>query len=183
MSLVEVSPSTLTILKVSVTHRPTGPFAAAPGAMRAVGGEKAEHGGHVGMDHAASPWRMPPMRHSLPPSGERRRPPPFSTVSVVMMASAASSAAVVARGLAASSRHRALDGLNGQRLADDAGGGDDHVVRASMPSAVGRDARTSARAFSTPSALQVLALPLLQMHGLGAPVGEILPRHGRWARP
>ena len=55
----------------------------------------------------------------------------------------------------------ALDGLNGQHLADDTGGSYDHVFRRNRSSFAMMS--HIIWAFSSPSALQVLALPLLQM--------------------
>ena len=66
MSLVEVSPSTLTMLKLSCTSLRAAPRAASRARWPQSVVRKHQHGRHVGMDHAASPWRCRPWCTVLP---------------------------------------------------------------------------------------------------------------------
>ncbi len=89
-----------------------------------VGGQEAEHGGHVGRDHPtplgdAAQGAGSPVRWKVTANS-------FLRVSVVMMASAAREPPCADR-RGHQLRQPRLDGLQGKGRADDAGGGHQHV--------------------------------------------------------
>ena len=162
MSLVEVSPSTLIMLKVFCTS--------AERAFCSISGEMAQS---VVMNTSMVaifgcimplPLAMPPSLHVLPPAVNSTATS-LSRVSVVMMASATSSLF-----LPSAAQSGGMPVLKGSMLMRWPMTPVEATMTSSaaMPSSLASSAQVSS-AISMPSALQVLALPLLQMTARALP--------------
>ena len=163
MSLVEVSPSTETMLKVSsATH--LSAFWSRAGEMAASVVTKQSMVAILGWI-IPEPLAMPPIVQVLPPSGNRTATS-LRLVSVVMIASAASA-------LPVSEREAASAGMAEVMGASGSGWPITPVDATITSSDEIRSAAAAlphmAFAMSTPSALQVLALPELQRNAFAWP--------------
>ena len=155
MSLVEVSPSTVTRLKV----RATTSWRASESISWVMAQSQVRKASMVPMLGwiMPEPLAMAPRRTSRPPSSKETAIS-FFRVSVVMMAVAAASEP--SRFRAAAARGQAgLDGADVQGLADDPGGGHHKVPR--LPPVTWAAASLMVWAFSWLRGQQALALPLL----------------------
>ena len=165
MSLVEVSPSTESMLKVSGTTVDRARWSAT-GAMDASVVKKQSMVAMLGQI-MPEPLEMPPSLHVLPPR-VKRTATSLATVSVVMIASAA---CVPPAGVAASaSASLPMPAAKGSRVM----GWPITPVDATMTSPAFTPVYCSTRAhmpsaISTPFALQVFAFPLLQMMACAVP--------------
>jgi len=163
MSFVEVSPSMLTMLKVDCTSVESA-FCSMAGEMAASVVRKTSMVARFGWI-MPEPLAMPPRRQVLPPAVNSTASS-LSRVSVVMMPSAAAWLPVLLRlptscGMPAAIGERS----SGWPMTP---GEPTTTSPGWMPSASARSAAVFS-ATSTPSALQVLALPLLQMTAWATP--------------